>query len=218
VRLEATLAAGLLRGPLVTCDDVTGTSRANYIGRTALIVTPGVIIQTIAPDSPSVGNASQNLVTLLSNGCLSSSVRVAVNNLPESAIHTLVFQASLLEGGSQIIRFLEPALHPAFRQWAALYARLAVEAAKPFDLQHWLTVLPENYSNSVSSPAAQIERILIEARTALLCYEYAPIIDRACLELGALIRLLFSETHQVSMSWPVALGEHLEQHKQQLIN
>jgi hypothetical protein len=134
--------------------------------------------------------------------------------------HHLVINLSLQAGGATILTYLKSAFPSTWRSFFDLYITLAQEAAKPIDLQRWLTVLPDQ---AVSSPGSDdVSALLPHIRRALLAYT-----DQAAAIEPLLVALKQSLAHQhqltpplnlaqLPLSWPVALLIQLEQHHRRL--
>lgn len=223
LRVEATLLAWLCKWPTVRCDAQGKAWGVTYVGRHALIVPLKSIMETITPKSE-VQKASTALLALLRDSCLAPVVRQASTKLSEPQLHTLLLRLSFHEGGGQAIRFLEPALPPHLRRIATRYAALAVEAAKPYNLQEWVSLLPFEQDQFLITPLhAVITRTLIHAREALLQNEYAPSGAVARQEVYELVQLLTAhsaarEAANSRLSWPLVLLTYLKLHRSHLLS
>ena len=209
--LDATLLALLV--PLLI--PVAGERwQTTYPARFALMIPPARLRPLF---TPAVSSAAQSraLMTLFEFGYLAPATRRYVGALPASQLHALLLHLSLEDGGAAALHYLQPTLPETAQAWGALYAALADEAARPLDMQRWLSVLTHllPHAPESDSPPIPTWNALLQARDALLLVTFdAPVAARAT---SALQQLAAFANHAPG-AWPQALLTHLERHNHQL--
>jgi hypothetical protein len=216
LRLGATLIGSLCKLPLVAYDERLREWRSTYIGRSVLFIPLEQIHWAIGADRsalrhpfPSTGlrtsdgaqdttlDASAALLALLGQSSLGPVVRRAVGKLSSEQAHWLVLHLSLQGGGAAAIRYLQPALPQPLLSTAERYAAFADEAAKPLDLQRWITVLekqPDWDQGITVQPALDVTQTLAHARDALSSCEYVSVLNTALCDLRQLVQVLYGIT------------------------
>jgi len=232
LRLDATILSWLPNFSLVEFDPQKQQWQTTYIGRSALFISPKQIEQVIiSASSPS--NSAQIVVTLLKQGYLGPFVRRAVKNFSFEQGEQLLLHLSLQAGGATAIHYLIPALPTSLLPIARCYAALATEAAKPFNLQQWLTVLA-NQPLSTTKPLiiyheTTLQQILNSTKNSLLTYTHSTVVEDVFIQLQSFIMAIYGfsnlpnvEIYHTSylktlpLTWPVTLFFHLNQHRQRL--
>lgn len=229
LRLDATVRCWIVPLPLVIPTD-GGTWRATFTGRWTLFAPARLVRAVLTPALPS-GELGAGLIALLAQGTAGPVVRGRIRHLSPAQAHHLMLGLSLQPGGVTAIHYLMPALPTAVQPVAALYAALADEAARAVEFQRWLTVLTSSPGlAALEDPtvAPEITHALTQARDALLCYRYEPMLEHAITNLQQLIETYYPPASMVNpggsvdqpatppLSWPLALLRQVIAHGQML--
>lgn len=219
--LDATLLAIAFKIPPV-CFTSQRQWRTTYIGRMALFLPVKRMRAIFSSDVPTMVQSAA-ILTLFRQSGLGSTVRRACRQLSVTHQHQLLLALSLQDGGSDAIHYLLPALNGSLKPLAECYAALAMEAAKPFDLQRWIYILDnrlaaaEEWPDGENSPHSALQY----ARNALLAFKNNAEVTLALQSLQKFRDTLyqsngFPDDAALDSAWPAALWIHLKQHQERL--
>lgn len=219
--LDATLLAIAFKIPPV-CFTSQRQWRTTYIGRMALFLPVRRMGAIFASEVPTMAQSAA-ILTLLKQSGLSPTVRRACRQITVTHQHQLLLTLSLQDGGADAIHYLLPTLNSSLKPIAECYAALAMEAAKPFDLQQWIHTLDSQFSTTEewpdweSSPWAALQH----ARNALLTFKNDAEVTLALRSLQEFRDTLyqsngFPDDAALDSAWPAALWIHLKQHQERL--
>ena len=230
-RMGTTLAAWIFKLPIVRCKQKRW--QATYIGRTAILI-PRQSIRVIFTSEYPIPDQSIIVLTLFREGYLGPAIRRECAMLSPTHLHDLLFELSRRKDGDAAIRYIIPALPLSLQPVGILYAALAYEAAKPFDLQRWINTLghlPPVSTAALDAATITTLQSLEFIREALLGFVYDPHIAEHAMQYlrrltaGPAIDRIFQGDLCTDTSldvglhaWTFALLLHLERHNQHLLS
>ncbi len=223
LRLDATLLAWIPGQQVVRRTPDQKGVRATCIGRSAMFI-PTKLLHPVLTQNPA--EQSRMLLILAHQGYLAPALRHAIKRLSSDKIQQLGLYLSIQEGGAAVMGYFKPALPKSFHPMLDCYQSLAVEAAKPPDLQRWLATLTHAScldldigSDSKGSPLRTLQRV----RETLLVGTYAAEpLNAAIADLQSFVQsldgapLTFDQEVR-PLSWPAALLLYLIRHRDRVL-
>jgi len=196
--------------------------RTTYIGRTALFLPVKRMRAIFASEVPTMAQSAA-ILTLLKQSGLGPTVRRTCRQLSVTHQHQLLLALSLQDGGADAIHYLQPALDGSLKPLAKCYTALAMEAAKPGDLQRWIHTLDSRLATEVEWPDGENspQSVLRHVRNALLTFKNDTQVTLALQNLQELRDTLwlsngFPDDIALDGAWPAALWRRLKQHQERL--
>ena len=196
--------------------------RTTYIGRAALFLPARCLHFTFASTVPAMAQGAA-ILTLLRHTGLAPVVRRAYRQISPSHRHQLLICLSLQPGGADAIQYLLPTLDASLRSMGECYAALAIEAARPTDLQRWIHVLETCPSSVVVGPELEAFPLYVlrAAHDALLSFKNSAEVSSVLDSLQTLRDNVHTadgcDAAMPDGAWPAALWLHLKQHQERLL-
>lgn len=207
--LDATLLAALSNRPVARWDTQSQRWHVTYVGRNALLVPHKCWLTVLAAEEQRNGA----ILALLQQGDLGPALRRACKQLAPADLERLLFELSLQAGGGAVVEYLQKACPAELQPWAAFYAALAREAAKPGNLQGWVQVFAREYPEDAWHSAIITPEALARLRQVLL----APTPEARDIAAATqdLRRITSKPQPAAQAAWPQAMWQYLEQRQAQ---